>query len=267
VNHLLRDLAPITERGWRLLEEEARQQLVAVLGARKLVDFSGPHGWTHSATNLGRVDAVDEQLVDGVSASRRRVLALVEPRASFSVARAELEAADRGAEDVDLTALDEAARCMGVAENAAVLRGWDEAGIEGIATASPHKPIPLGKDLEASPTHVAEAVEAIRRRGVSGPYGLALGPDAYTNVIETTERGGYLLFEHLRRILGGPIVWAPGIEGGVVVSLRGGDFLFDCGQDISIGYQSHDDEVVNLYLVESFSFRVATPEAAVALPA
>ena len=65
---------------------------------------------------------------------------------------------------------------MGVAENAAVLRGWEEAGIDGIATTSPHKPIPLGKDLEASPTHVAAAVEAIRRARRAGPYGLALGP-------------------------------------------------------------------------------------------
>jgi uncharacterized linocin/CFP29 family protein len=62
-------------------------------------------------------------------------------------------------------------------------------------------------------------------------------------------------------------VWAPAVDGGAVLSLRGGDFLFDCGQDLSIGYESHDAEAVNLYLEESFSFRVATPEAAVPLPA
>ena len=38
------------------------------------------------------------------------------------------------------------------------------------------------------------------------------------------------------------------------------------GEDISIGYESHDAESVGLYFVDSFSFRVATPEAAVALP-
>ncbi len=60
-------------------------------------------------------------------------------------------------------------------------------------------------------------------------------------------------------------MWAPGVEGAVVVSLRGGDFLFESGQDLSIGYDSHDDKSVRLYLEESFSFRVATAEAAVAL--
>jgi len=67
------------------------------------------------------------------------------------------------------------------------------------------------------------------------------------------------------QILEGPIVWAPGVRGAVVLSLRGGDFVFDAGQDLSIGYDSHDSEVVRLYLEESFSFHVATADAAVAL--
>jgi len=60
-------------------------------------------------------------------------------------------------------------------------------------------------------------------------------------------------------------VWAPGVEGAVVVSMRGGDFLFDSGEDLSVGYDHHDAEAVHLYLEESFSFRAVTPEAAFAL--
>jgi uncharacterized linocin/CFP29 family protein len=86
-------------------------------------------------------------------------------------------------------------------------------------------------------------------------------------VIETTEHGGCLVLDHLRKILAGPVVWAPGVEGAVVLSVRGGDFLLDSGQDLSVGYEGHDEEAVRLYLEESFSFRVATPEAAVALTA
>jgi uncharacterized linocin/CFP29 family protein len=112
---------------------------------------------------------------------------------------------------------------------------------------------------------VAKAVEELLRAGIDGPYGLALGPDTYTNVLETGEHGGYPLLDHLRKILGGPLVWAPGVQGAVVLSMRGGDFLFDCGQDLSVGYDNHDAEAVQLYLEESFSFRAVTPEAAVAL--
>ena len=75
----------------------------------------------------------------------------------------------------------------------------------------------------------------------------------------------YSLLDHLRKILDGPIVWAPGVRGAVVLSTRGGDFAFESGEDLSIGYDSHDAHVVRLYLEQSFSFHVATPEAAVAL--
>jgi uncharacterized linocin/CFP29 family protein len=266
MNHLLRDIAPITESGWEELDEEARQQLVVTLAARKLVDFSGPHGWERSATNLGRTEPLGGAPVEGIDARRRRVLPLVEARVSFSLARSELEAIDRGADDVDLDALDEAARRIALVENTAVFNGWQDAGITGIAAASPHDAITLTDDMNACPRHVAEAVEVLLRNGVEGPYGLALGPDVYRRVVETTEHGGYPLFDHLRKILGGPLVWAPGVNGGVVASLRGGDFLFESGEDLAIGYLDHDADSVRLYFVETFSFRVATPEAAVALP-
>ena len=87
----------------------------------------------------------------------------------------------------------------------------------------------------------------------------------YTKIVETTEYGGELLKDHLRKILGGPLVWAPGIEGGVVLSLRGGDFRIESGQDLSIGYLDHDADVVRLYLEESLNFRVLEPDAAVAI--
>jgi uncharacterized linocin/CFP29 family protein len=266
MNHLLRDLAPITDAGWEELEEEARDHLTVHLAARKLVDFSGPHGWERSSTNLGRTAPLAPTPVEGVDGRRRRVLPLVETRAWFSLSRAELDLVDRGAVDVDLDPLDEAARRIALAENTAVFNGWPEAEITGIAQASPHEPIPLTEDMNACPDQIAAAVEMLKAGGIEGPFGLALAPDVYTRVVETTERGGYLLFDHLRKITGGPLVWAPGVSGALIVSLRGGDFLFECGQDLAIGYHAHDAESVHLYLLESFSFRVATPEAAVALP-
>jgi uncharacterized linocin/CFP29 family protein len=266
VSNLLREHAPITDAAWSEIDSEAREQLTPALGARKLVDFSGPHGWDYSATNLGRVADLEGEPVSGIEARQRRVLPLVELRAPFTVARAELRDVDRGAQDIDLEGLDAAAQRIAVAETRAVFHGLPAGGIDGIAAASTHPPISLGAgDFDKYPTHVAEAVEMLLSAGIEGPYGLALGPDCYTGVIRTTEHGGYPVLDHLRKIIGGPLVWAPGVSGAVVVSERGGDFLFESGQDLSVGYDSHDAEVVNLYLEESFSFRVATPEAAVAL--
>jgi uncharacterized linocin/CFP29 family protein len=265
VNHLLRSIAPISDAGWELLDEEATERLAAALAARKLVDFSGPHGWDHSGTNLGRVGELTGSPVDGVAAHQRRVLGLVELRARFSVSRAELRDADRGAADAELASLDEAAQRIARAENSAVCHGFEAAAITGITQAAAHAPIRLSADFDAYPGHVAKAVEVLLDAGIAGPYGLALGPACYTGVVETTEHGGYLVFDHLRKILEGPIVRAPGVEGALVLSMRGGDFLFESGQDLSIGYDGHDAETVQLYLEESFSFRVATAEAAIAL--
>ena len=264
MNHLLRTHAPISDSGWEMLDDEARERLEPPLAARKLVDFSGPHGWEHSATNLGRVETLTSPPSEGVAGARRRVLPLVELRAPFSVLRSELRDADRGAEDADLEQLDSAAHQIALAENVAVFHGWNGV-ITGIAEATPHEHIALGMDTSAYPRCVASAVERLLCNGIGGPYGVALGRDHYRRVVETAENGGYPLLDHLRKIVDGPLVWAPGVKGAVVVSMRGGDFLFESGQDLSIGYDSHDADEIRLYLEESFSFRVATPEAAVAL--
>jgi uncharacterized linocin/CFP29 family protein len=267
MNHLLRGLAPISDAGWSALDEEARERLVPALAARKLVDFAGPHGWEHSASNLGRTSGIEQAPCSGVTGRVRRVLPLVELRADFSVALEELADADRGADDPELEALDIAAHQLAVAENIAVFHGWPEAGIEGIGAVSPHDHLELGDTTDAYPRPVAAAVERLLHTGIAGPYALALGGEQYQRVVQTAEHGGYPLLEHLGKILEGPIVWAPGVRGAVVLSTRGGDFRFESGQDVSIGYRGHEAGAVQLYLEESFTFRVATPEAAVVLDA
>ena len=265
-NHLLRSHAPISDGNWSLLDDEARERIAPALAARRLVDFEGPLGWSHSATNLGRVQPLAQSPCPGVGAAQRRVLPLAELRAEFEVSRDELRDDDRGAADADLESLDRAAHDMAVAENKAVLQGWPEAGITGIAAASPHQGLTLPAAADGYPRPIAGAVQELLLSGIVGPYGLALGSEAHRRVSETAEHGGYPLRDHLSKILeGGPIVWAPGIEGGVVVSLRGGDFRFESGQDLSVGYLTHDRDTVIFYLEQSFSFHVATPEAAVPL--
>ncbi|MDQ1478614.1 MAG: hypothetical protein QOE62_3843 [Actinomycetota bacterium] len=263
MNHLLRSYAPISDQGWSEIDKEVKERLLPGLAARRLVDFSGPEGWEKSAVDLGRVSSIAAP-AEGLRAAQRQVLPLVELRADFAVARSELRDLDRGAVDTDFRSVDSAARRIAEAENVAVFHGWAAAGIVGIAQAAGHPSVTPGKKFAEYPKHVAKAVETMLSAGVSGPYGLALGPDSYTEVVET-EHGGLTVFDHLREILGGPIVWTPGVRGGVVVSLRGGDFLFESGEDLSVGYDHHDVDNVYLYIEESFTFRIATPEAAVVL--
>jgi uncharacterized linocin/CFP29 family protein len=265
MDHLLRNFAPITEKAWSELDDEATARLTVSLGARKLVDLDGPLGWEHSATNLGRVGPVIAAPAPSVIARVRRVLPLAELRADFDISRSELADFARGAADLDLGPLDDAALSIAVAENVAVFHGWDEVGITGMTQASPHEPIPHHGDPQHYLAQVTAAVGMLKNAGVAGPYALAVGPSDWVDVVESSEKGGYPLLLHLGEILGGPVERVPGLEGAVALSLRGGDFLLELGEDLSIGYVDHSTESVHLYLEESFSFRVATPEASIAI--
>lgn len=268
-DHLLRGLAPIPAEAWKQIDDEARERLTPLLAGRRIADFDGPGGWLHSATSLGRTRPLagppDGTAADGVVTRQRQVLPLAEVRVPFTVSRDEIDDVQRGARDPDFDDLARAARAAAVIENRAILHGWAAAGITGITESSPYPAMALGADCQAYPGIVARGVDMLRRNGIEGPYSLVIGPDGYTRIIETTEHGGYLLVDHLKRILGGSIVWAPGVDGAVVASERGGDFLLEVGQDLSIGYTHHDATTVSLYLEESFAFRVVEPDAALTL--
>jgi uncharacterized linocin/CFP29 family protein len=264
MNHLHRELAPVSDTAWSAIEEEAATRLRAFLAARKLVDFTGPLGWTTSAVNLGRVSAPHDSPADGVQARVREVLPLVELRTPFELSREVIAQIDRGAPDPNLDAVVEAAQRAALAEDRAVLHGYATSGILGITDSTPHEPLTTPDDYEQFPTAIARAIAVLRDAGVGGPYALALGPQPYTNVIETTY-GGYPVLSHVRLLLDGPVVWAPAVTCAVVLSVRGGDFELTVGEDLSVGYLAHDAERVRLYLEESFTFRALTPEAAVEL--
>lgn len=265
MNHLFRELAPISDRAWDEICDEATRVLRQFLAARKTVDVLGPHGWEHSAEALGRIAPLATGPHEGVDGHVRLVQPLVEMRASFDVPVLELGALDRGADDGDLEPVAEAARRLALAEDHAVFRGYADGQIRGIVEASPHDPIILSDDYEEYPSSVARAVAKLQLEGVEGPYAIALGPRCYRGVVETTQRGGYPVFEHIRNILDGPIIWAPAVDGAVVVSRRGGDFELTLGQDISVGYHAHDAQNVSLYLEETMTFRALGPEAGIAL--
>jgi hypothetical protein len=131
--------------------------------------------------------------------------------------------------------------------------------------ASAHPILPIPDDYQEYPHSIAEATRLLRLAGVDGPYAIAMGPRYYTGLTQAVGDGGYPVLNVVRKLVDGPLVWAPAVKGAVVLSLRGGDFELTIGRDLSIAYQSHTDKAVRLYLVETMAFRVLTPEAAVAL--
>ena len=264
MNNLYRELAPVSEAAWKQIEEEASQTLKRTLAARKLVDFDGPRGWDYSSVDPGRVETLQNAPHPGVEARLRKVQPLVEIRIPFELARDELEAIDRGAPDADLQPVIDASRTAALTEDACIFYGYGDGKITGICEAAAATALPLTEDYTRYPDVVAEAVNRLRMASIDGPYAIALGPRCYTGLTQTRD-SGYPVIEHVRRLLEGPIVWAPAADGALMLSLRGGDFQLTVGQDLSIGYLAHNADSVRLYIQESFTFRVNVPEAAIPL--
>jgi uncharacterized linocin/CFP29 family protein len=264
MNHLYRELAPISAAGWDEIDKEASRTLKTSLGARRIVDFVGPKGWDFAAIGTGRNEAVAPPEKTKVEARLRQVLPLVELRVPFDMKRSELDAIDRGAKDPDTDPVIAAARQIAIAEDRAIFHGFPEGGIRGICGAQAAHAIPVGDDFTLFPEAIASAKTKLRDGGVSGPYAVALSERAYAGLTEITS-GGYPVIDHVRRLVDGPLVWAPGLDGAVVVSMRGGDFELTVGQDFSVGYLSHDAQAVRLYLEESFTFWLLSEQAAIPL--
>lgn len=262
MDHLLRGKAPISDAGWAEIETEASRTLRHYLAARKVIDFTCDGNWARSSVPLGRV--IQQKSADGaVALNTRLVQPLTEIRVPFVVDRSELDALDRGATDFDSSSVIAAARAGALAEDTAVLLGNPDLGIKGIATASSNTPMELQPTLGNLPDRLAQALNLLQDLGLEGPYAMVLGPDVWTGVMETAESGGYPLLKHLRLLVDGPVVWAPALTGAILLSQRGGDYEITSGQDWSIGYSHHDADTVTLYLEETITSLVNTPEAAI----
>jgi uncharacterized linocin/CFP29 family protein len=228
------------------------------------VEFDGPHGWEHSSIDLGRVEPI-EKTRGGVLIYRRMVRPLIELSVPFALERENVERIERGASSIDLDPLRDAARALAATEDAALFEGCPQADIPGLLTHTSHPMVPLSRDALRIPDALTQAMEHLRQAGVAGPYAVAFGPEEYAALVSSAGEGGYPVLRHVERLLDRPVIWAPTLRGGLVASLRGGDFKLVCGRDVSIGYSAHDDKFIYLYMEESLSAELNGPEAVVAL--
>ncbi|MGA9885643.1 MAG: family 1 encapsulin nanocompartment shell protein [Candidatus Acidiferrales bacterium] len=263
MNNLHRELAPISDAAWAQIEEETSRTLKRYLAGRRVVDVRGPGGMELSAVGTGHLHEIAASK-KGILARQREVKALVELRVPFELNRQTINDVARGANDSDWQPAKDAARQIAYAEDGAIFDGYDAAGIVGIRQGTSNPKMSLPADVREYPDAIAHGLSQLRLVGVNGPYAVLLGAAAYTALAETSDQG-YPVLEHVKRLVKDQIFWAPAIEGAVVLTTRGGDFDLHIGQDVSIGYLSHTETVVRLYLQESLTFLLLTAEAAVAL--
>jgi uncharacterized linocin/CFP29 family protein len=265
MNNLHRELAPISDSAWSQIEEEVSRTIKRYLAGRRVVDVHGPAGSALSAVGTGHLRHIKAS-GNGITARQREAKALVELRVPFELDRQMIDDVERGANDSDWQPAKDAARTLAFAEDRAIFEGYDAAGIVGVrqGTSNPKKSLPA--DVRKYPEALAQALSQLRLAGVNGPYSILLSADAYTELAETSDYG-YPVLEHVKRLADCKIIWAPAIDGAFVLTTRGGDLDLHIGQDASIGYLSHTDTNVRLYLQETFTFLYLTSESAVALSA
>jgi uncharacterized linocin/CFP29 family protein len=265
MNNLHRELAPISEPAWSQIEEETARTIKRYLAGRRVLDLQGPGGTALSAIGTGHLRNLAAP-GDGILARQREVNALVELRVPFELDRQQIDDVERGANDSDWQPAKNAARLLAFAEDRAIFEGYTAAGIGGIREGTSNPVMTLPTEVRAYPEVIARAVSQLRLVGVNGPYSVLLSSDAYTALSETSDHG-YPVLEHVKRLIDGEIIWAPAITGAFVLTTRGGDFGLYIGEDVSIGYLSHNDRTVRLYLEETFTFLLLATEASVTLAA
>ena len=265
MNNLHRELAPISDAAWSEISEETSRTIKRYLAGRRVVDVKGPGGLALSAIGTGHLRQVTAP-GDGILARQREVKPLVELRVPFELDRQQIDDVERGANDSDWQPAKDAARLLAFAEDRAIFEGYAAADIGGIREGTSNPVLTLPPDVRAYPDVIAQALGQLRLAGVDGPYSVLLGADAYVALSETSDHG-YPVLRHIKGLVDGDIIWAPAINGAFVLTTRGGDFGLYIGEDVSIGYLSHTEKTVRLYLEETFTFLLLTTEASVALTA
>ena len=263
MNNLHRELAPISDAAWAQIEEETTRTLKRYLAGRRAIDVPAAGGTALPGVGTGHLHQISAP-AEGILARQREIKPFVELRVPFELSRQTIDDVERGSDDSDWQPAKEAAKKLAFAEDRAIFNGYHDAGIQGIREATSNPIDTLPADVRDYPDAVARALSQLRLVGVNGPYSVLLGANEYTALAETRDQG-YPILEHVKRIVDGNLIWAPAIEGAFVLTTRGGDFELNLGQDVSIGYLTHTDSVVHLYLQETFLFRVLTTEASVAL--
>jgi uncharacterized linocin/CFP29 family protein len=263
MNNLHRELAPISDAAWAQIEEETSRTLKRHLAGRRVVDVHGPSGTSFSSVGTGHLVGISPP-GEGILARQREVKALVELRVPFELERQDIDDVERGANDSDWQPAKDAARKIAFAEDGAIFEGYAAAGIVGMRQGTSNPAMTLPADVREYPDAIAHGLSQLRLVGVNGPYSVLLDANVYTALAETSDHG-YPVLDHVKRLVHDNIIWAPAIKGAFVVTTRGGDFDLHIGQDVSIGYLSHSDTTVKLYLQETLTFLYLTAEAAVAL--
>jgi uncharacterized linocin/CFP29 family protein len=254
---LKQSLAPVSSEAWDEIKSESKRFLSSHLSARKFVNVVGPKGWDYAAHPEGRLIIPANQENNGVVYGINKVQPLIEPRIKFSLEIWELDNLARGARDIDLLPMEKAAIRLAEFEERTIFYGLKNASITGLIECNTKEKLlfpDLIEDLLAVVTH---GMTRLKHASVGGPYTLIVSPERWEKI--SSHFKAYPLKIQLEKLLGGPVILSHFIDETFLAPADAPELHLVLGQDISIGYESHDDKMVHLYFTESFTFKINDP--------
>lgn len=259
---LRRNAAPLSEKAWKEIDETAAAMFKQTVVARRIVDFDGPRGWNHVATQLGTFKPETVSTQSGkVRFSLPDALLLTEIRSDFTLSWSDIDIFERVGPTLESKAIEESARETALAEDGLVFFGSSQSA--GLLKHHDTPRIALsdwsvpGRVV----TDILAAVEKLDALGIKGPYEVVLSPHHYYSYLRQTGEGGAYPAAKQLGIVIEKVHNSPVIDGAALFSTRGGDFLLTVGGDFTVGYRSHNDTAVHLFCVETVAAQLLTPEA------
>lgn len=254
MDFLKRELAPITANGWKEIEERATAVLSKELSARKFVRVTGPLGRDITSVTTGRMDVKTK---DDIKYGVYKIQPLTESRICFPLSRWELDNIERGAKDVDYSSLDDGLRKAAKFEEEAIFKGLEDGQIDGIYKSSSYETLDFGKTADETLKAIFDGILKLDAAFAKKPYVLVVSNEKwyYLNTIVKE----YSLPEKLEKILGQKIVVSKSIDGAILLPFDDENIELIVGEDYAIGYQNHNESIVELFVTESFTFRVLDP--------
>ncbi len=248
---LKRELAPISQKAWAEIDNRAQEVLRNFLSGRKFVKVNGPLGLDHTAVTEGRLEVKNSDILNyGVFS----VKPLIEPRVSFKLGRWELDNIERGAKDINLEPLDEAVKKIALFEDGVIFDGLKDVEIQGILPTAKHHLGSLGSKEEEILSNITKGIMVLERSITEKPYVFVVDEDIWCKLNSLGKE--VALVERIKEIIGGEVIVSRNLNGGILLPFDNENFELTIGEDLSIGYQEHDENHVKLFITETFTFRV-----------
>ncbi|MDP0489268.1 MAG: family 1 encapsulin nanocompartment shell protein [Fusobacterium sp. JB021] len=251
MNNLNKNMAPISNEAWEVLNERTKEILVKIISARKVVSIKNVGDLKSIPTgkiNLKKVEDMEYGVYD--------VLPLIETRFNFTLNRWELDNISRGDNNINLTNLDKAIFKAAKFEEDLIYNGLDN--VEGLINSCENPPMKIGETPKEILESISKAVIILKDKYISDKLDLIVNYDTW---IKLNSIDSHIpLIKRIKELIKGEVIVSKFTPKTILIPHKNENFELSIGNDFSIGYQTHTSREVTLFITESFVFRILDKE-------